>query len=43
MTNYQISALLRHGQQTKKRTRDIRLELSRIAVEELGMDQDEAL
>ncbi len=43
ITNYQISALLRHGQQTKKRTRDLRLELSRIAVEELGMDQNEAL
>lgn len=43
MINYQISALLRHSQQTKKRTRDIRLELSRVAVEELGMEQNEAL
>ena len=43
MANYQISALLRHCQQIKKRTRDLRLELSRVAVEELGMEQNEAL
>ena len=42
MTSYQISALLRHGQQIKKKSRQLRQELLRIAVEELSMEQDEA-
>ena len=43
MTNYQISALLRHCQQAKNNARDLRLELLKVAVEELGMEQNEAL
>jgi len=41
--NYQISSLLRHCIQIKKNTRDLRLELLRVAVEVLGMEQNEAL
>ena len=43
MSNYQISALLRHCQLTKTKSRQLRLELLRVAVEELGMEQDDAL
>ena len=43
LTNYQISALLRHSQQTKNKARNLRLELLKVAVEELGMEQNEAL
>jgi len=43
ITNYQISALLRHFQQTKTNVRDFRVEMLRVAVEDLGMEQNEAL
>ncbi len=42
-TNYEISGLLRHCQQMKKDTRELRVEMLRVAVEELGMEQNEAL
>ena len=42
-TDYQISALLRYCQETKKNARKLRVEMLRVAVEELGMAQDEAL
>jgi len=43
MANYQISSLLRHCQQARNNARGFRLELLKVAVEELGMEQDEAL
>ena len=43
ITNYQISGLVRHCQQTKKNARNLRAEMLRIVVEELGMEQSEAL
>lgn len=43
MTNYQISALLRHFQQTKKEVRNLHVDMLRVAVDELGMEQNEAL
>ena len=43
LVSYQISALLRHSQKTKNDSRTLRLELLRVAVEELGMEQSEAL
>lgn len=43
LSNNQISALLRHSQQTKKDARALRRELLKVAVEELGMEQSEAL
>lgn len=42
-TNYEISGLLRHCLQMKKNTREFRIEMLRVAVEELGMEQSEAL
>lgn len=42
-THYEISGLLRHCQQMKKNTRDLRVEMLRVAVKELGMEQNEAL
>ena len=43
ISNYEISGLLHHYQQIKKSTRELRLEMLRIAVEDLGLDQSEAL
>ena len=43
ISNYEISGLLRHYQQIKTSTRDLRIEMLRVAVEELGMAQNEAL
>jgi hypothetical protein len=43
LVSYQISALLRHNQKTKNDSRALRLELLRVAVEELGMEQSDAL
>ena len=43
MSNYEISGLLNHCQQMKKNTRKLRIELLRVAVEELGMEQNVAL
>lgn len=43
MTNYQISSVLRHSQHTKKKTQNLRAELLRVAVEEAGMEQSDAL
>ena len=42
-SNYEISGLLHHCQQMKKNTRDLRVEMLKVAVEELGMEQNEAL
>jgi hypothetical protein len=42
-TDYEISGLLLHCQQIKKNTRELRAEMLRVAVEELGMEQSEAL
>ena len=41
--NYEISGLLRHSQQMKKNARKLRVELLRVAVDELGMEQNAAL
>lgn len=41
--NYEIAGLLRHCQQMKKSTRELRVEMLRVAVEDLGIDQSEAL
>ena len=43
MSNYEISGLLNHCQKMKKNTRKLRIELLRVAVEELGMEQNVAL
>lgn len=42
-TDYRISALLRHYQKTKNNLRKLRVEMLKVAVKELGMEQDEAL
>lgn len=42
-TDHEISGLLLHFQQMKKNTRELRSEMLRVAVEELGMGQSDAL
>lgn len=43
MTNCIISGLLRRSQQTKQNARELRAELLRVAVDELGVEQGAAL
>lgn len=43
MTNADIAGLLREYAQAKERVRELRAEMMRLAVEELGMDQSEAM
>jgi indole-3-glycerol phosphate synthase len=43
MTNNEIAGLLRDYKQMKQAARGLRMEMLRVAVEELGMEQNEAL
>lgn len=42
-TTSRISTLLQHSQQARKNTRELRRKLMKVAVEDLGMEQSEAL
>lgn len=42
-TNHEISALLRQYHEVKRCARNLRVEMLRVAVEDLGMEQNEAL